>query len=344
MAVVGVMYNLKGKSPEEGEPPDSGAELDSESTVLAVVNALRTYGHEVVLIEGNESAYLRLLSGNMDIIFNMCEGLRGESRESHLPAMLEMLGIPYTGSGVLTLAITLDKPLTKKILSFHGVPTARFKVISSEHEMDMTGLEFPVFVKPAHEGSSMGISPNSLCENYAQLIDETRRLLQSYRQPVLVEEFLPGREFTVGVIGNEMPHVFPIMEINFDEVPEGHGNIYSRQFKVEWSEDRYYTCPASISPELEQRIRDTALKTYQVLECRDLARIDMRLDRNGIPNVIEVNPLPGMAPGYSDYPRIAEKAGWSYDELVNAILGCALKRYGLLHLVSRRVLVDKQIA
>ena len=344
MAVVGVMYNLKGESPEEGEPPDSGAELDSESTVLAVVNALRTYGHEVVLIEGNESAYLRLLSGNMDIIFNMCEGLRGESRESHLPAMLEMLGIPYTGSGVLTLAITLDKPLTKKILSFHGVPTARFKVISSEHEMDMTGLEFPVFVKPAHEGSSMGISPNSLCENYAQLIDETRRLLQSYRQPVLVEEFLPGREFTVGVIGNEMPHVFPIMEINFDEVPEGHGNIYSRQFKVEWSEDRYYTCPASISPELEQRIRDTALKTYQVLECRDLARIDMRLDRNGIPNVIEVNPLPGMAPGYSDYPRIAEKAGWSYDELVNAILGCALKRYGLLHLVSRRVLVDKQIA
>jgi len=344
MAVVGVTYNLKGESPEEGEPPDSGAELDSESTVLAVVNALRTYGHEVVLIEGNESAYLRLLSGNMDIIFNMCEGLRGESRESHLPAMLEMLGIPYTGSGVLTLAITLDKPLTKKILSFHRVPTARFKVISSEHEMDMTGLEFPVFVKPAHEGSSMGISPNSLCENYAQLIDETRRLLQSYRQPVLVEEFLPGREFTVGVIGNEMPHVFPIMEINFDEVPEGHGNIYSRQFKVEWSEDRYYTCPASISPELEQRIRDTALKTYQVLECRDLARIDMRLDRNGIPNVIEVNPWPGMAPVYSDYPRIAEKAGWSYDELVNAILGCALKRYGLLHLVSRRVLVDKQIA
>lgn len=344
MAVVGVMYNLKGESPEEGEPPDSGAELDSESTVLAVANALGTYGHEVVLIEGNETAYLRLFNRSVDIIFNMCEGLRGESRESHIPAMLEMLGIPYTGSGVLTLAMTLDKPLTKKVLSFHGVPTAHFKVISSERDLDITGLEFPVFVKPAHEGSSIGISPDSLCENYAQFLNETRRLLQTYRQPVLVEEFLPGREFTVDIIGNEKPHVFPIMEINFAEVPEGHGNIYSRQFKVEWSEDRYYACPADVSRELEQTIVDTALKTYQVLECRDFARVDMRLDRKGIPNVIEVNPLPGMAPGYSDYPRIAEKAGWSYDELVNAILGCALKRYGLLHLVSPRVLADRQIA
>lgn len=344
MAVIGVMYNLKGESPEEGEPPDSGAELDSESTVLAIANSLTAYGHSVELIEGNETAYLRLLKRDVDVVFNICEGLRGESRESHIPAILEMLGIPYTGSGVLTLAITLDKPLTKKILSFHNIPNAKFQVISSEDEIDVNSLEFPLFVKPAHEGSSIGISSDSLCNDNVELFSQVRRLLNTYKQPVLVEEFLPGREFTVAIIGNERPYIFPPMEINYSNVPEHHGNIYSRQFKEQWFEDKYYTCPAPVSLEIEKQIKDTALKTFRVLGCRDLARIDMRLDRNGIPNVIEVNPLPGLAPDYSDYPRIAQKMGWSYEELINAILACALKRYGLSHLISADVLRYRQIA
>ncbi|MGI6631799.1 MAG: D-alanine--D-alanine ligase family protein [Bacillota bacterium] len=334
MAVVGVMYNLKGAPPEDGEPPDLGAELDSESTVTAVAEALRAHGHEVQMIEGNDTAYLKLLSNRLDIVFNMCEGLRGESRESHIPSMLEMLGIPYSGSGVLTLALTLDKPLTKKVLSYHGIPTPGFKVFSSVDEVDPSGLEFPLFVKPAHEGSSMGISPSSQCSCLAELISEVGKLIHLYRQPVLVEEYLPGREFTVGILGNKNPVLFPVMEINFDAVPKDHGRVYSRQFKTDWSEDVYYLCPAPISSDLEAWIKDTALKTYRALDCRDLARVDLRLDRNGVPNIMEVNPLPGMVPGFSDYPRIAEKGGWSYVELVNGILECALRRNNLQHLIK----------
>ncbi len=336
MAVVGVMFNLKGDPPEEGEPPDLGAELDSESTVLAVSSALKAYGHDVCLIEGNDTALMELRARSLDIVFNMCEGVRGESRESHIPAVLEMLGIPYTGSGVLSLAVTLDKPMTKKVLAYHGIPTAKFRVFTSENDIDLQGLEYPVFVKPSHEGSSMGVSPSSHCREPLELYREARRLLHLYGQPVLVEEFLPGREFTVGIIGNRNPQVFPIMEINFDLIPQSHGKLYSRQFKTDWSEEVYYSCPASMPAEMEEAVKGVALRTYRALECRDLARVDIRLDKNGVPNVMEVNPLPGLTPGFSDYPRIAEKAGWTYEELVNGILGCALRRYNLLHLLPAR--------
>lgn len=332
MAVVGVMFNLKGDPPDDAEPPDSHAELDSESTVDAVAEALRAYGHDVYLIEGNDAAYLKLLQRRLDIVFNMCEGLRGESRESHIPSILEMLGIPYTGSGVLTLAMTLDKPLTKKVLSFHGIPTPKFRVYEPGDRVYGRGLEFPVFAKPAHEGSSMGITPNCRCEDLPQLRAQVERLWDLYKQPVLVEEYLPGQEFTVGILGNMKPVIFPVMEINFDAIPKEHGRIYSRQFKTDWYDDVYYLCPAPISPELESKIKDTAFKTYRILGCRDLARVDLRLDSKGVPNVLEVNPLPGMAPGFSDYPRIAEKGGWSYTELVNGILETALRRYNLVAL------------
>ncbi len=357
MALIGVMYNLKGQPPEEGEPPDSGAEYDSESTIAAVAGAFRGAGYDVCLIEGNETAYLKLLAQRPDIVFNMCEGLRGESRESHIPAMLEMLGIPYTGSGVMTMALTLDKPLAKKVLAYHGIPTARFLVLEGrdcdrrpDDHLDgdcgghspgeavyLADLSFPVFAKPAHEGSSMGITPSSRCNDRSELFREVRRLAAMYKQPVLVEEYLPGREFTLGILGNREPIIFPVMEINFDAVPEVHGHIYSRQFKTDWSDDLYYLCPAPISPEFEALLRDVALRTYRALDCRDFARVDLRLDKDGVPNVLEVNPLPGLAPGFSDYPRIAEKAGWSFAELVNGILECALRRYGLEHLIVRAV-------
>lgn len=344
MATVGLMYNLKGEPPDDGEPPDLGAELDSETTVMAVAEALRAGGREVVLIEGNDVAYLRLLEKPVDIVFNMCEGLRGESRESHIPAILEMLGIPYTGSGVLTLALTLDKALAKKVLAYHGIPTAPFKVFDSGEPVDVTGLEFPLFVKPLHEGSSMGVGSSSIVSSVADLEREVMRLTRMYKQPALIEEFLPGREFTVGILGNTNPLVLPIMEINFNPCPAEHGKVYSRQFKVEWYQDEYYLCPAPIDDDLKRTMEDLALKTYRVLGCRDMARIDMRLDRKGVPNVMEVNPLPGMTPGFSDFPRIAEKGGFSYVELVNTILGCALRRYGLEHLLSSEGVLARRIA
>ncbi len=333
MAVVGVMYNLKGEPPEEGEPPDSQAELDSETTVLAVADALRAYGHDVCLLEGDYGAVSKVSDLHLDIVFNMCEGRKGESRESQVPAVLDMLGIPYTGSGVLALAATLDKPLAKKILTYHRVPTPLFMAFDDENEVDPQGLKFPVFVKPAREGSSKGVTPRSYCSKPLDFFREAKRLIREYKQPVLVEEYLPGREFTVGLLGNRNPLVFPVTEINFDLVPQEHGRIYTGQFKSDWFQEIYYTCPAQISEALETELVEAALATYRVFNCKDLARVDLRLDDDGVPNVIEINPLPGLAPGFSDYPRMAEKGGWTYTDLINGILECALRRHDLSHLI-----------
>lgn len=327
---IGLLFNLgKGDPPEEGEPPDAHAELDAEHTIAAVAGALRWAGHQVVLIEGDQRVGEKLKEQPLDIAFNMCEGIRGESRESQVPALLEMLGIPYTGSSVLSLAVSLDKPTAKKLLAYHGVPTPRFRVVPPGRRADLRGLRFPLFVKPAHEGSSMGITPDSVCRDRASLDEQVGRVHRLYRQDALVEEFIDGREFTVGVIGNVDPLVLPIMEINFQLCPPEHGSVYSYQFKTEWDADDYYLCPAPVSDELAARLRRTALDAYRALECRDLGRVDIRLGRDGTPQVLEVNPLPGLTPAFSDLPRAAQAAGICYEELVNLILEAALTRYGL---------------
>ncbi|MCL6635921.1 MAG: hypothetical protein K6T29_09190 [Peptococcaceae bacterium] len=194
MATVGLLYNLgKYDPPEEGEPPDINAELDGEQTVMAIAEALKWGGHEVVFIEGDESAYYRLRNSKIDVAFNICEGLRGESRESHIPAMLEMLGIPYTGSGVLALALSLDKPMAKKVFDFHGVPTPKFRVFGPGDQITSEGMTFTLFVKPAHEGSSMGVSPNSVVRDEYELCFQVDYVRRFYKQAALVEEFLEGR-------------------------------------------------------------------------------------------------------------------------------------------------------
>ena len=338
MATVGLLYNLgKYDPPEEGEPPDIHAELDGEGTVMAIAEALRWGGHEVVFIEGNEDAYQKLREAKMDIAFNICEGHRGESRESQIPAILEMLGIPYTGSGVLTLALSLDKPMAKKVFAYHGVPTPRFRVFDTGDEITSEGLRFPLFVKPAHEGSSMGVSPSSVVRDETELRQQVDYVRRFYRQAALVEEFLDGREFTVGILGNRDPYVFPIREIKFNKVPAEHGCVYSRQFKVEWDDEEYYACPAPVTDEEAAAIRDVALRAYKALNCYDVGRVDVRFDRDGVPNVLEINPLPGLTPGFSDLCKVAEAAGMSYEYLVCAILDTALERYGLTHLRSRAV-------
>lgn len=332
MANVGLLYNLgKYDPPEEGEPPDAHAELDGESTILAVADAISWGGHEVVFIEGNENAFELLRESKIDIAFNMTEGLRGESRESHIPAILEMLGVPYTGSKVLALALSLDKPMAKRVFSYHGIPTPRFKVFGPKSKIDPTGLEFPLFVKPAHEGSSMGVSPSSLVKNHQELVSQVEYITKFYKQDALVEEFIDGREFTVGLVGNEDPMVFPVMEITFSHCPDGHKNIYSRQYKAEWSDPAYYPCPAQITPEEERLLKETAIAAFHALGCLDVGRVDFRM-KDGIPYVLEINPLPGLVPGFSDLPRVAEAGGVSYNELINLILECAFERYGLHNL------------
>lgn len=327
---VGLLYNLgKYEPPQDDEPPDIHAELDGEATVAAVAEALRSAGHRVVPIEGDENLWDRLRQQPLDIAFNMCEGLRGASRESQAPALLEMLGIPYTGSDVLTLAVGLDKPMSKKLFAYHGVPTPHFRVIAPGGRADLRGLRFPLFVKPAHEGSSMGISPESVCRNRRELDNQVARIHRLYRQSALVEEFLDGREFTVGIVGNDDPLALPVMEINLALCPPGHGPVYSYQFKVEWDADEYYLCPAPVGDDLAAQLRGTALAAYRALGCRDVGRVDIRLGRDGTPQVLEVNPLPGLTPGFSDLPRAAAVAGISYEGLINRILDAALLRCGL---------------
>lgn len=328
--VVGLMYNLgKHAPPADGEPPDANAEFDSEETVLAIASALAAGGYDVVRIEGNEQAYDRLREVRPDIVFNITEGLRGESRESHIPCMLEMLGIPYTGSGPLALAVSLDKPAAKKIFAYHGVPTPQFRSIAPGEPADVSGLRFPLFVKPAREGSSKGIESNAVCHTPAELAERVAFIHDVYRQPALVEEFLSGREFTVGIIGNAEPHLLPIMELNYAAVPTEHGAVYSRRFKAEWDADQYYLCPAPVSDELAEQIRHTALDAYRALGCVDVGRVDLRLDAAGVPHVLEINPLPGLTPGYSDLCRVAAADGLSYLDLIHRIVNSALDRYGL---------------
>lgn len=339
---VGLLYNLgKCDPPEEGEPPDIHAELDGETTIVGIAEALRWGGHEVVFIEGDEDAWDALRRTHIDIAFNICEGLRGASRESHIPAMLEMLGIPYTGSNVLTLALALDKAMAKRVFQQANIPTPRFAAFSPGEEVSSRGLRFPLFVKPACEGSSMGVSPASLVRDEAELVRQVNYITRSYKQPALVEEFLAGREFTVGIIGNDQLELLPIREIRFDHCPAEHGPIYSYQYKTEWDKEEYFPCPADVSPELAARIRAVAVAAFRALGCRDIGRVDIRLDADDAPNVIEVNPLPGLAPGFSDLPQAATAAGITYNELINRILDAAIQRCGLANRAASAIQVPR---
>lgn len=328
---VGLLYNLgKDELPGEDEPPDIHAELDGEETIESLTDAISQAGHEVMKVEANEFAWPILRNGRLDIVFNMAEGLGGESRESHFPAILEMLGIPYVGSGILSLALSLDKPMAKRVFRAEGIPTPAFEVVETGAVADARHLRYPLFVKPAHEGSSMGIGPTSVVGDRPALDQMVAHVHRWYRQPALVEEFLSGREFTVGILGNGEPHFLPIIEVNFEPCPPDHGRVYSYQFKREWDDGKYYLCPAPVTAVEMELLRSTALRGSRALGCLDVVRVDLRLDEDGVPNVLEVNPLPGMRPGFSDLPRMAEVAGMTYPELVNRILDEALVRYGLL--------------
>ena len=330
---VGLVYNLgKYDPPEDGEPPDVNAELDSETTVMAVADALRRAGHDVAFVEADETALDALRAHRPDICFNIAEGLRGDSRESQLPAIMELLGIPYTGSNILSLSLALDKPMAKRVFAYHRVPTPRFEVYEVGQPVHRRTFKFPLFVKPAREGSSKGISPASMVTNVHELRRQVEVMHDEYHQAALVEEFLPGREFTVGILGNQNHHFFPITEINFAPCPEDHHAIYSYQFKKEWDGEEYYFLPALVSTDERDRLCKLALAAFKAMNCYDIGRVDIRLDSEGQPHVMEINPLPGLAPGFSDLPRMADAEGMGYNGLINNILGAALDRYGMLDL------------
>ena len=317
-------------------PNDRYAEWDTFETVDAIRNALAEI-HEVHLVEADLNAYDRLRELMPDIVFNVAEGFHGVSREAQIPGMLEMLRIPYTGSDPLTLSVCLDKSRAKEVLAYHHIDTPKFSLVSTDSELEHAAVPFPCIVKPLHEGSSKGIFDSSVVRTWAELHRAVMMVLERYAEPALVEEYLPGREFTVAMIGNGTDlTVLPIVEIRFDSLPEGVNPIYS--YEAKWIWDRsdapldIFECPAMISPQLREEIESVCCRAYNVLRCRDWCRIDVRLDSKGIPYIIELNPLPGILPRPEDnscFPKAARAVGMSYNELIQTVLAVAAKRYGM---------------
>ncbi len=320
------------------------AEWDTEETINAVRDAIAER-YNVVMVDANNDAYSTLAACRPDFAFNMAEGLHGVSRESQIPAILEMLEIPYLGSDPLTLGICLDKSRTKEILSYYKIPTASFSVVRSVQEIENIRLRFPAIVKPLHEGSSKGIYNSCVVSNPDELTNEINIILDTYNQPALVEDFLPGREFTVAILGNGSDlHVLPIVEIKFDALPPGVKPIYSYEAKWIWDQREtpldVFECPAKLDETLAREIISICKEAYRVLNCRDWSRIDVRLDAQGRPNILEVNPLPGILPKPEDnscFPKAARAAGISYHQLINTVLDIAMRRCGILPITQETV-------
>jgi D-alanine-D-alanine ligase len=362
MTRIGFAYNQKPDSPvglvsaaateprPDEEPPSTSdvyAEWDSAETIDAVASALSAYG-EVVRLEATEEFPERLRAERPDIVFNIAEGLHGANREAHVPAICEFFGVPYSGSDPYTLSLCLHKGRTKDVLSAYGIPNASFALIDSPASLDalLRGSSplvarlsplAPVFLKPVQEGSSKGITEKNLVRSRDELEAQVRFLLETYDQPVIAEAFLPGAEFTCGVLGNgSRTRVLPLVGINFGSLPHGALPIYGFEAKWIWDTPSepldIFECPARIDPWLQSSIESVVLRAYRTLGCRDWSRIDVRLDADGVPNIVEVNPLPGILPSPEDnscLPKAARAAGLSYDQLIQSALVHAAERYAL---------------
>jgi D-alanine-D-alanine ligase len=321
---IGVTYDLRSDYLALGLGEEETAEFDAEETIAAVCQALSELGHQPERIGGIKPLTLALARGRRwDAVFNICEGIKGVSREAQVPALLEAYDIPYFFSDPLTSALTLDKAMTKRVVRDAGVATADFALIEGEADIARTSLPFPLFLKPVAEGSGKGIDARSRVENRRQLDQVARDLLHRFRQPVLVEEFLPGREFTVGITGTgEDAQVLGVSEI----IPKHNfiGDGYGYENKSEW-EDKLTVAPASDAD--AEAAAKVALAAWKVLRCRDGGRVDVRLGKDGNPRFIEVNPLAGIRPGYSDLCFIADFQNLSYRDLIAKFLASFLKRH-----------------
>jgi D-alanine-D-alanine ligase len=327
---IGLSYDLKDKVPEpQGKPEDALEEYDSLETVDAIAKAIEAQHHSVVKLGGGREFLNNVLGQKVDLVFNIAEGLGNyRSREAQVPSVLEMLGVPYSGSDPLCLAVSLEKPLTKKLVSLSGVATPRWQVVTDTRqlkEVEWSQFPLPAFAKPAHEGSSKGIRITSRLENSQQIVEAVTELLAYYRQPVMVEEFINGEEVTVGLVGNSPPKVVGIMRV----VPRKKTDcfVYSLEVKRDWESLLTYECPALLGKGVLQDIADSSLKAFEALGCRDFTRMDFRISPEGTPYFLEMNPLPGLNPKSGDLPIMAGKMGWTYESLISAVLNAALQRY-----------------
>lgn len=336
-------------SADSDEPPsstrDAFVEWDEPATIDAVARALSVFG-DVVRLEAVGDFPQRLARARVDFLFNMAEGISGPSRESHVPAIAEFFRVPYLASDPLTLALALHKGRAKEVFLARGIPTAPFVLVETHDDIPrLDGLAYPVFLKPAWEGSSKGIAEANYVADPAAARRRAREILGTYRQPVLAEQYLPGDEFTVAVLGNgSEARALPIIRFRFETLPEGALPIMGYEAKWVWDDPtqplEVLECPARVPTALSVRIADTALAAARALGCRDWARVDIRLDGDGVPNVVEVNPLPGVIPNPADnscFPCAARAAGMSYDTLIQKVTQIAWRRLTGQDLLPLRV-------
>lgn len=326
---IGLAFDLKSDhSAREGGPDDLLEEYDSPATVEAIAGALREDGHAVELLGGGRRFVAALLARPPELVFNLAEGRGTRSREAHVPAVCEMLDVPCTHSDPLTLALTLDKALAKRVVASHGLATPRFAVLERAAEVETLALPFPCIAKPLCEGSSIGIRRSSRASDRAALAREVERLLEDYRQPVLVEEFLPGLELTVGVLGTGAgARAIGAMEIAPRRArPEEF--VYSLEVKRDWQNEVEYHVPPRLSRAVLEAALALAVDCHRALCCRDLSRVDLRLDAHGRPHFLESNPLPGLNPETGDLVILARRSGMPYEELVARVVREALARQG----------------
>jgi D-alanine-D-alanine ligase len=348
---VAVLANLKANAPHvDGMPEDMWADLDSDKTINALVDAIQVGGHECEFLEGNLSLVDTVRQYKPDICFNICEGHFGDAREAQVPALLEMLQIPYTGSKVLTLALALDKPMTKRVLTYHDLPTPPFQVFERDDEPLSSDMDFPMFVKPSREGTGMGVSSRSIVNSEADLRQQIAEVHEHYRQPALVEKYIEGREVTVGMVGNltgvvarrmpvnlQAPRIqaglqfLPPMEVDLQPFVESDV-VYSNRLKVDLADQLNYLCPAPLDDDMVDELNWLTAAVFRITGAHDVSRVDFRLDANdeNKPYILEINPLPGLSPGISDLVIEAAADGIEHAELVNMILDAALRRYKMI--------------
>jgi len=345
---VAVISNIKDKNLSSAPdlPPDAFADFDSLETIRHIQNAIETDSHKTELLLADKSLPRALEKYRPDICFNDAEGIQGDSRESQTPALLELMNIPYTHSRILTHAIALNKTLTKRVWRDHGLPTVSFQEFVTGDESFTPKLEFPLFVKPVREGSGMGIDENSVVYTETSLRERVHYIISTYKQPALVETYLPGREFTIGILGG--PHIreftrhpewysddgfhrMPILEL--DSTQAATPGIYSYAAKAELPGEQgapNYICPTDIEPALENKLQQLGLQAHLAIGAQDISRVDIRLDAHGNPQLMEINPLPGLTPGYSDICIQTEAEGIKYEDLILEILYLAAGRWGML--------------
>ncbi|WP_264210744.1 D-alanine--D-alanine ligase family protein [Leisingera thetidis] len=321
--LIGLTYDLRDDHQGSGLSDEAMAEFDSPETITAIETALRAAGHQTQRIGHVRILTQRLAAGDRwDLVFNIAEGLRGRAREAQVPALLEAFDIPYTFSDPLTQALGLDKAMAKRIVRDAGIPTAPFAVLETPEDDGGLNLPFPVFLKPLAEGTGKGCEHASKVNTADQAAAAARSLRQRFCQPVLAESFLPGREFTAGILGNgSEARVIAVMEILLLDTAEAE--IYSFQNKEHWQTRVCYR----LADDAEARAAGAAaLAAYRALGCRDAARTDLRSDAAGIPNFLEVNTLPGLHPSHSDLPILSARAGLDYQGLIGGILDAAVRR------------------